>query len=101
MTASTPRPWYVIDALADDYRVIAANGGDFSMLKTVKIARSIIVNLGIIGVAAYSLLEGAEPTAVGIATIATLGLYNGVEAADYVAFLEAFSEARDARDDDT
>jgi|APHM01.1.fsa_nt_gi hypothetical protein len=99
MTRADPRPWYCHSRLTDDYIKIANSGGDLRMLKTLKIVRSIIVNLGIIGVSAYSLLEGADPTWVGIVGIVTLGLYNGVEVADYAALAQAFVEAKDSNND--
>jgi len=63
------------------------------MLKALKIVRSIIVNLGIISVAMAALLEtGADPTWVSVLGIITLGLFNGVEVADYAALAQAFAE---------
>ena len=95
MTYKHPRPWYCIDGLVDDYRTVADNGGDLEMVKTLKIVRSIIVNLGIIGITALSLLyTGADPTWVAIIGLITLGLYNGVEVADYAALAQAFAEAK-------
>jgi len=95
-----PRPWYCLDGLVDDYRAIADSGGDLRMLKSLKIVRSIIVNLGIIMVTMFALLEtGADPTWIAILGIVTLGLYNGVEVADYAALAQAFSEAKSADND--
>jgi len=89
------RPWYCNDALVEDYRVVAANGGDFSMLRTLKIVRSIIVNLGIIGVTLVALLyTGADATLVSAIGLITLGAFNGVEVADYAALAQAFTEVR-------
>jgi len=65
------------------------------MLKTLKVVRSIIVNAGIIAVTLFSLLEtAADPTIVTVLGLVTLGLYNGVEVADYAALAQAFSEAK-------
>ena len=95
MRQHRPRPWYVIDALADDYLVVARLGGDLTMLKTLKILRSIIVNLGIIGVTIYALFgTGADATLISAIGILTLGLYNGVEVADYAALAQAFAEVK-------
>jgi len=81
--------------LVRDYREVSQRGGSFHMLKTLKIIRSIIVNLGIISVALYGLAyTSADPTWLSVLTIVTLGLFNGVEAADYMALVEAFSEAK-------
>jgi hypothetical protein len=98
---TTPRPWYCHDALVNDYREIADSGGDLRMLKTLKIFRSIIVNVGIITVTLYSLVATtADPTWVAVLGIITLGLYNGVEVADYAALAQAFAEARASQRDD-
>jgi hypothetical protein len=96
------RPWYCNDALVEDYREsIAADGGDLSMFKALKLVRSIIVNLGIIGLGAYSLRLGADPTFVGGLAIATLAGYNGLELSDYLAALRAYSELQRETTDDT
>jgi len=95
MNQHSTRPWYCPDALVDDYRAVATNGGNLRMLKTLKIIRSMIVNLGIIGITLFALVEtAAEPTAVALLGIATLGLYNGVEVADYAALATAFAEVK-------
>lgn len=95
MHTQTHRPWYCIDALVDDYRAVASGGGDLQMLKLLKVVRSIIVNAGIIGVTLFALATtGANPTWVAIIGIGTLGLYNGVEVADYAALAQAFAEVR-------
>jgi len=91
---TNPTPWYVHRELCQDYQQIANNGGDFEMLKALKIIRSILVNIGIISVSIYSLQAGANPTTIGTLTVATLGLYNGVELADYAALASAFSQAK-------
>jgi len=89
------RPWFCHDRLTDDYVTVAERGGDLRMLKTLKILRSIIVNLGIIGVTMSALLyTGADSTIVSTIGIATLGLYNGVEVADYAALAQAFAEVK-------
>jgi len=99
MSAIHPRPWYCVDGLVDDYRTIADSGGNLRMLKTLKILRSIIVNVGIISVTLFALIEtSADPTWIAALGIATLGLYNGVEVADYAALAQAFVEAK--RDDE-
>jgi hypothetical protein len=95
MTLRQPRPWYCLDALVEDYRVVADSGGDLRMLKTLKILRSIIVNLGIIGVTLFALLgTSADATLIATVGIITLGLYNGVEVADYAALAQAFAEVK-------
>jgi len=97
MTQTYPRrrTWYTPDALVDDYYEIAQSGGDLRMLKTLKIIRSILVNAGIIGITLAALfLTGADATIITVLGIVTLGLYNGIEVADYAALATAFSEAR-------
>lgn len=97
-----PRAWYVPDALVDDYRAVADSGGNLEMLKTLKILRSIIVNLGIIGIALFALATtGADATLVSTVGLVTLGLYNGVEVADYAALATAFAEAKAEDSTDT
>ena len=95
-----PRPWYVLDALADDYLKVAREGGDLRMLRALKVIRSIIVNLAIIGISAYALYRGGDPTFVSSVALVTLGLYNGVEVADYAALATAFAEVKSESDTD-
>jgi len=95
MTVRYARPWYTVDGLVEDYRVVASSGGDLRMLKTLKILRSIIVNVGIIGITLFTLMEASgSPAWVGAIGVGTLGLYNGVEVADYAALAQAFKEVR-------
>jgi hypothetical protein len=95
MSLETNRPWYCLDRLTDDYREVADAGGDLRMLKTLKILRSIIVNLGIIGITFAALLyTGADATLVSVIGLVTLGAFNGVEVADYAALAQAFAEAK-------
>jgi len=98
MTDLNPRPWYVLDGLADDYRKVAREGGDLRMLRALKIIRSIIVNLAIITISLYSLYRGGDPTFVSAVSLSTLALYNGVEVADYAALAAAFAEVKQERD---
>jgi len=101
MTVRHARPWWCVDGLVEDYRVIASRGGDLRMLKTLKIIRSIIVNLGIIGVTLYTLAAAnGDAALIGAIGITTLGLYNGVEVADYAALAQAFSEVKREQDRD-
>ena len=103
MRQTTPRkrPWYVPNGLVDDYCEIARSGGDLRMLKTLKILKSILVNAGIIGITLTALfLTGADATIITVLAIVTLGLYNGVEVADYAALATAFSEVRTQQAED-
>ena len=95
MTTRQTRPWYCHDGLTDDYRTVAERGGDLQMLRLLKIVRSIIVNLGIIGVTLTALLfTGADATLVSAIGLVTLGAFNGVEVADYAALAQAFAEVK-------
>jgi hypothetical protein len=95
MNKRTHRPWYCIDALVEDYRAVAIKGGNLGMLKSLIVIRSIIVNAGIIGVTLFSLAQTpANATLVASLGLLTLGLYNGVEVADYAALAQAFAEAK-------
>jgi len=95
MSLDHRRPWYCHDRLTDDYRRVADRGGDLRMLKLLKIVRSIIVNVGIIGVTLYALATtSADATLISALGLVTLGLYNGVEVADYAALAQAFAEAK-------
>lgn len=67
------------------------------MFKMFKILRAIIVNLGIIGLAAYALYLGADPTVSLISSLAVLGAYNGLELGDYMALLQAYNELQSER----
>ncbi|MFA1612038.1 hypothetical protein [Halobellus rubicundus] len=62
------------------------------MYRSLKVVRSIIVNLGIIGLAVYSLMLGAAPTVVGTLALLTLAGYNGLEMSDYAALVQAYNE---------
>jgi len=72
------------------------------MLRTLKIARSIVVNLGLIAITLYALAAtGADATVVTTLGLGVLGLYNGVEVADYAALAQAFREVKREQEDDT
>lgn len=89
----TPRPWYCPDDLIDDYKDVGRSGGDLRMLKTLKVVRAIVVNVGITAIALYALsIDGVNPTVVGGLGVATLGLYNGIEVGDYKALVRAIYE---------
>jgi hypothetical protein len=54
-----------------------------------------IVNAGIIGVTLFSLAQTpANATLITSLGLLTLGLYNGVEVADYAALAQAFAEVK-------
>lgn len=99
---STPqpnqRPWYCNERLTDDWATVARKGGDLRMLKALKIARSIIVNSGIIAITVLGLQLGGTPDLIVPASLGVLAAYNGVEFADYMALAQAFHEVRSERD---
>jgi len=66
------------------------------MFKTLKLIRSIIVNVGIIALGIYALVLGADPTIVGAVAILVLGGYNGLELSDYAAAARAYNELQSA-----
>ena len=86
------RPWYCIDALVDGYLARARDGDDLRVLKTVRAIESLLVNAGIIFVTSLSIYYGEANAYVVLGAIVTLGLLNGVLAADYKALARALSE---------
>lgn len=96
----SPRPWYTSDRLVDDWLAIEGEGGDLKMLKSLKILRSIIVNIGIITIAALALFYGGDASLFGTLGLLTLAAYNGIEVLDYVSLLQAIAEAQDQLDSD-
>jgi len=102
------RPWYCSDQAVEEYKTVHRGGTDLKMLKSLKIIRSIIVNLGIIAIALYALKTGGDSTIIAPIALFVLGGYNGVEYADYMALAQAISEIssesgpelRDSPDDD-
>jgi len=89
------RPWYCSNRAVDEYRTtLTTDGQDLPMLKTLKIARSIIVNLGIIALTGYALSLGADATVITGLALATLAGYNGIEISDYFALLQAYQEVQ-------
>lgn len=99
MSQPQRRPWYCREGVVEEYKqTLTVGGEDLPMLKTLKILRSIIVNVGIIGIGGYSIAEGAAPLLIGLVALVTLGLYNGLEISDYAAMLQAYREVQDASD---
>lgn len=97
MSIENSRPWYVSDRACDEYRQTLSDGdrgGDLRMLKALKILRSILVNLGIIAIALFSIRAGASPNAIGFLALAVLGGYNGLEVSDYFALVQAYQEVQ-------
>jgi len=69
------------------------------MLKQLKILRAIVVNIGVLGVGAYGMSLGGDPTLLSIMTLLVVGAYNGLEIGDYLALLQAYQEVQDAASD--
>jgi len=91
--ATTPRPWYCIDALTDDYLDIGRAGENLKMIKTIKAIQSLIANIGVIGLGAIGILyAGGNATYIVVSAIITLGLLNGVMAVDYASVAQAIIE---------
>lgn len=93
------RPWYCPNRLVDDHKASIRDGGDLSMFKTLKLLRSIIVNIGIISLGIYALFLGADPTIVGAVAIFVVGAYNGLELSDYAAAVRAYNEIQSGGDE--
>lgn len=92
MSTKKARPWHCSDRLTNEYLSVYARGGNLHMLKTLKIVRSIIVNIGIIAISILAVLKGADATVIGAVGLVVLGGYNGVEVADYTALAQAIVE---------
>ena len=89
------RPWYCKDRAVDEYRTtLTEDGEDLPMLKSLKILRAIVVNVGLIAGWFYSLSVGADPTLISALTIVTLGLYNDLEGGDCLALVQAYKEVQ-------
>lgn len=95
------RPWYCIDQLTNEYReaAVGVDEGDFRMIKTLKIVRSIIVIVAISTISLYTLYLGADPSLVAAFSLPSLAGYAGAEAADYAALVRGFLEAKQAADE--
>ena len=100
-TAQNPRPWYCRDDVVDEYKTTLQEDDEkLPMLKTLKILRAIIVNLGVIAIGLYSISRGGDPTVLGGLTLGVLGAYNGLELSDYAALLQAYKEVQTQQNDD-
>jgi hypothetical protein len=86
-------PWYVRRGAVDEYKR-SLSPGRLPVLKTFKILRAIIVNIGIFAIGAYALSLGGDPTLLGITILVVAGAYNGLEISDYLALLQALQEVQ-------
>lgn len=91
-----PRPWWVGDEAVDEHkRAIRAEGeSDPRVKRTLTIVRSLLVNAGIIGLAVYGLMLGGDVTWITVFGLAVLAAYNGIEASELMAFLQAYQEVQ-------
>jgi len=94
MTHQRPRPWYIHDGICDEYGKTLRDDGDLSMLKSLKIIRSIVVNIGILTLSLYAVSQGGDPTVLGSLALGVLGGYNGLEFTDYLALMQAYKEVQ-------
>ena len=99
-TRTSARPWYVRDGAVEEHKEAIRNGGedDPTMKRQLTILRSIIVNLGIIGLSAYGLALGGDVTWITIFGLAVLAGYNGIEMGELAAFLQAYKEVGSSDD---
>jgi len=92
---SKSRPWYVRGKSVDEYCRAINNNEDTdtpTMKRQLTMIRSIIVNLGIIGLSAYGLSLGGDVTLITTFALAVLAGYNGIEISEMGAFLQAYQE---------
>jgi len=100
MSYDTSRPWYVNDRVCDEYGRTLRDDGDLRMLKTLKLLRSIVVNVGILTISLYAVSQGGDATLLGSLALFVLGGYNGLEFTDYLALIQAYKEVQSADSDD-
>lgn len=87
-----PRPWYCPDALVDTYKSIQSNGGDLRVIRLIKALKAIVTNILVVTIAIFSIMEGAEPTLVGMLALAAITLLNGIELSEWLAAKQALKE---------
>jgi len=95
------RPWYCRDKAVDEYKRAIRTGDntdDPTMKRQLTIVRSIIVNLGIIGLGFYGLQLGGNVTWITLFALAVLAGYNGIEMSELASFLQAYKEASDSNE---
>jgi len=94
MSAIQPdRPWYCRDDVVDEYKTtLREDDENLPMIKTLKIIRAIVVNVGLFAGWIYALYLGGDPTIITVFALAVVGAYNGLELGDYLALVQAYSE---------
>ena len=103
MSTKQKRPWYCNDGLVDDYRKIQNSGGDLRMLQSLKVIRNTITNIVLGVVIFYAILQGADPTLVGVLGLAAFVAINGIDISEWLAAKQALEEigTEDKGDDDS
>ena len=100
-TTQHSRPWYCRDGAVDEYKTtLTTDSQELPVLKTLKITRAIIVNLGVIAITLFAIAEGGDVTLFGLLGLSVLGGYNGLEISDYAALLQAYREVQADTGDD-
>ncbi|WP_049906244.1 hypothetical protein [Halorubrum aidingense] len=103
MSAVQPaRAWYCRDDVVDEYKsTLKEDDEKLPMLKTLKIIRAIVVNVGLFAGWIYALYLGGDPTIITVFALGVVGAYNGLELGDYLALVQAYSEIQaEANDGD-
>jgi|AKVG01.1.fsa_nt_gi hypothetical protein len=72
---------------------------DIKMIKRLKIVRSIIVNIGVIGITVLSISQGADPNIVGVLSLMIISAYNGLELQDFRALQKAYKEVQEENEE--
>lgn len=93
MTTQHDRPRWCADRAVDDWKKTLDDGEPLPMLKTLKILRVIIVNVGATVMASLLAYYGSDPTILAVLYFGFIGSYNGLELSDYIALLQAVKEA--------
>lgn len=88
------RPWYCPDEKIDSYKTDLRNGGDPTVIQTAKVLRTISLNIIIAWLTFFLVTQGGEPTTLGMGAFALLGVVNGFEYSDWVAFRTAMQETK-------
>ncbi|EMA69307.1 hypothetical protein C461_03063 [Halorubrum aidingense JCM 13560] len=96
------RAWYCRDDVVDEYKsTLKEDDEKLPMLKTLKIIRAIVVNVGLFAGWIYALYLGGDPTIITVFALGVVGAYNGLELGDYLALVQAYSEIQaEANDGD-
>lgn len=99
-THSDRRPWYCLNHAVDEYKTTLEGGERLPMLKSLKVIRAIIVNVGILAIGGYAISRGGDPTLLGMTVLTVVGTYNGLEIGDYLALVQAYEEVQSETGDD-